>query len=125
MPRKLFKWEAGRQESGYSVFTMLNSNQLKMDMHLVAYPTGSSIPPHKDPVLFDQRHYRLNIVVKKAKKGGEFVCGKCLFRWWRIAFFRPDEQEHSVTKIEEGRRLIFSMGWKRPPKKEMQHGTNP
>lgn len=124
MPRKLFRWEKGRQNTGYLVFTMLNSNHLAMDMHLLAYPTGSQIPPHKDPLNFDQRHYRINVEVRRPEKGGLFECGKCIFRWGRIAFFRPDLETHSVTKIEKGHRLVLSLGWKRPPKEKWSRDSN-
>lgn len=87
-------------------------------MHLIHYPTGSSIPPHKDPANFDQRHYRLNIEVKRAKKGGVFVCPMNIFRWWRIVLFRPDQQFHGVTKVQEGTRYVLSFGWLRKPAME-------
>jgi hypothetical protein len=98
--------------------TFINNKRFKLDMHLIQYPTGSSIPPHKDKANFDQRHYRLNIEVKRPKKGGKFECGKCIFRFWRIAFFRPDVEAHSVTKIEAGKRYVLSFGWLRAPLKE-------
>ncbi|WP_144106824.1 2OG-Fe(II) oxygenase [Paraburkholderia sp. BCC1886] len=110
---KLFRWQEGRQNTGYRLFTMINSKRFALDMHLIAYPTGSSIPPHRDPVEPTHGHYRLNIEVRKAKRGGEFQCGRCLFRFWRISFFRPDIEEHSVTNIDEGQRLLLSIGWKR------------
>lgn len=112
------KWDEGRQGSGYRVLTLVNNSQIKFDMHLIHYPEKSSIPPHKDPANFQQRHYRLNIEVKRPKKGGQFECEQCIFRWWRIALFRPDEQQHSVTQIEEGTRMVFSIGWLRAPLKE-------
>lgn len=115
---KLPKWDDGRQGSGYKVLTLINNKRFKCDMHLILYPTGSSIPPHTDKANFDQRHYRLNIEVKRPKAGGKFECAKCIFRCWRIALFRPDMERHSVSKIEEGRRLVLSLGWLRRPAKE-------
>jgi hypothetical protein len=121
---KLFariKWEEGRQNSGYRVLTLVKSLRFKFDMHLIHYPTGSKIPSHKDKANFDQRHYRLNIEVKRPKEGGKFVCDKCIFRWWRIALFRPDIQTHSVTEITKGTRWVFSMGWlRRPPLEKLR-----
>ena len=114
------KWQEGRQNSGYRILTLINNTRFKFDMHLIHYPTGSSIPPHKDKANFDQRHYRFNIEVKRSKKGGKFECDKCIFRWWRIALFRPDEQKHSVTQIEEGTRLVFSIGWLRRPMQSLR-----
>jgi hypothetical protein len=115
---KLPEWNEGRQHSGYRIMTFINNKRFKLDMHLIQYPCGSSIPTHRDPANFDQRHYRLNIEVKRPKRGGKFVCETCIFRWWRIALFRPDEQKHSVTKIEIGSRMVFSLGWLRAPAKK-------
>ncbi|BDD79697.1 hypothetical protein [Burkholderia phage FLC9] len=118
LKRLLPKWELGRQLSGYRILTLVNNKRFKVDMHVIYYPTGSSIPPHKDKANFDQRHYRLNIEVRRPKLGGKFECEKCIFRWWRIALFRPDEQVHSVTKIETGTRWVLSFGWLRKPAKQ-------
>lgn len=94
---------------------MIHSTRFKIDMHLIYYPSGSEIPPHKDPVLFGQRHYRLNLELKEAQAGGEFQCETCILRWGRLRFFRPDLYQHAVTKIDQGSRLIFSIGWLRKP----------
>jgi hypothetical protein len=116
--RLLPKWEEGRQKSGYRIMTFINNSRFKFDMHLIQYPTGSSIPPHKDKANFDQRHYRLNIEVKRPKVGGFFVVEKCIFRWWRIALFRPDQCLHMVTPIEQGSRYVLSFGWLRAPARQ-------
>ncbi|BAW19100.1 hypothetical protein [Ralstonia phage RP31] len=111
--RKLWHWQDGRQGTGYRIFTMLNSQLLNMDCHLIRYGVGSSIPPHVDPVIEGYGHFRLNIELKAPKKGGELVCEKSLFRWRGINYFRPDLVTHSVTKVEEGVRYVLSIGWKR------------
>jgi hypothetical protein len=112
------KWEGGRQNGGYRVLTLINNKRIKFDMHLIHYPTGSRIPPHVDQANFDQRHYRLNIEVKRPKAGGKFECENCIFRWWRIALFRPDRNLHMVTKVEAGSRYVLSFGWLRRPAKQ-------
>lgn len=106
------KWEEGRQASGYQRLTFFHFifPLQGVDCHLIKFPTGSNIPPHVDPVGHG-RHYRLNIILKKAKAGGEFVCEDTIINWWRIKLFRPDIAEHSVTEITAGNRLVFSLGW--------------
>ena len=80
------------------------------DSYLIRYPDGSAIPPHTDPVQ-DGRHYRLNIILKSPRSGGEFTCANPLFATKRIKFFRPDVSEHSVTQVNGGSRYVLSIGW--------------
>lgn len=80
-------------------------------MYLLKYPTGSLIKPHLDTLAPSLRHYRLNVVIWKAKNGGEFVCKDPIFETDRIKFFRPDKSLHSVKKIREGTRYVLSIGW--------------
>lgn len=82
------------------------------DCYLLYYPEGSVIPPHTDEWT-GKRHFRLNIVLHQPKRGGEFKCANCIINRFPVYFFRPDANEHSVTKIEEGYRLVFSLGWVR------------
>lgn len=106
------KWETGRQNSGYERLTLFHFfiPLQGVDCHFIRFPTGSHIPKHVDEVTFG-RHFRLNIILKKAKKGGEFICEDTLINWSRIKLFRPDIAEHSVTEITDGNRLVFSLGW--------------
>ena len=108
---KIFGWNKGRQESGYRAFTLIYSSFLRLDCHILHYPSGSSIPPHKDQVESGTM-WRLNIELWRAEKGGQFniaeASGWSLFD--RIWFFAPSEVEHSVTKIEDGSRWVFSIG---------------
>ncbi len=83
---------------------------LPFDSYLIRYPEGSEIPPHTDPVS-SGRHYRLNIVLKSPRSGGEFVCATPLFETRRIKLFRPDACEHSVTRVVGGSRYVLSIGW--------------
>jgi hypothetical protein len=106
---KLFKWDVGRQDSGYRVFTLLYSKLLSMDCCIIHYRTGSFIPEHTDRVQSGQM-YRLNVELWKASKGGKFVCDVTWSLFDRIHFFRPDVQLHHVTQIEQGNRWVFSIG---------------
>lgn len=106
-----FKWQKGRQQSGYDKMLLATAMwPLPFDMYLLKYPRGSYIDPHTDPVT-NKKHYRINIVIKNAAIGGEFVCATPIFETDRIKFFRPDACEHSVTKVEQGSRFVLSIGW--------------
>ena len=106
---KKLPWVAGRQGSGYNKLCLFQSKWLMCDCYLLYYPQGSRIGVHTDEVE-SGRHYRLNIMLKKAKKSGEFICPDATFRFWRITLFRPDIQEHMVHTIREGYRVMLSIG---------------
>ena len=109
--RHAFRWRGGRQQSGYEKMLLLQSPfPLPFDMYLLRFREGSEIPPHTDPVAVG-RHYRCNIVIRRAKRGGEFVCSAPIFATKRIKLFRPDVCEHSVTCVELGTRYVLSIGW--------------
>ncbi|MFC6977979.1 hypothetical protein [Microbulbifer taiwanensis] len=59
------------------------------------------------------RHYRLNIVIKRAKSGGEFLCDSPIYESARIKLFRPDIAEHAVSEVQSGTRYVLSLGWVR------------
>lgn len=102
-----FRWEDGRQKTNYEKMTLVCL--LFFDLYLLRYPTGSAIAPHTDPVPRG-KHFRLNLVVKKAE-GGKFVCSEAFLNWNRIKLFRPDIHKHSVEKITKGTRYVLSFGW--------------
>lgn len=107
----LFRWKSGRQNTGYEkMLLLINPFLLPFDLYLLRFREGAEIPAHTDPVR-DKRHFRLNIVVRKARRGGEFVCSRPIFETRRIKLFRPDISSHSVTRIEEGTRYVLSLGW--------------
>ncbi|KQW41994.1 MULTISPECIES: 2OG-Fe(II) oxygenase [unclassified Roseateles] len=109
--RSALRWQRGRQGSGYDKMLLLTAPwPLPFDSYLIRYPAGSAIPPHTDPVQAG-RHYRLNIVLKRSPRGGEFVCATPIWQSRRIKFFRPDACEHSVTRVEGGSRYVLSVGW--------------
>ena len=105
------RWVRGRQETGYDKMLLLATPfPVRLDAYLLRYPQGSQIPPHTDPVAAG-RHYRLNVVVRQAREGGEFVCRGAPWRWGRVALFRPDRSEHAVTRVVSGQRYVLSVGW--------------
>lgn len=109
---KKLPWTPGRIGTGYNKLCLLQSRLFKCDAYLLYFPTGSEITPHTDEVE-EGRHFRLNIMLRKAEQGGEFKCDCPTYVGYRLFYFRPDLFEHSVTKIEEGYRLMLSVGWVR------------
>ena len=108
---KWLRWSKGRQQSGYDKMLLLGSYwPLPFDVYLLRFNQGSEIPPHTDAVETGQ-HFRLNMVLKSARSGGEFVCSEPIYESSRVKYFRPDLCEHSVTKVEEGTRYVLSVGW--------------
>jgi hypothetical protein len=111
--RNLWRWQRGRQSSGYDKLLLAGTLwPLPCDCYLLRFPTGASVPPHTDRVSLG-RHYRLNIILRAPRRGGEFVCARPIHAGRRIKLFRPDVEEHSVTMIEEGTRWVLSIGWVR------------
>ncbi len=88
--RTAFRWQRGRQQSGYDKMLLLQALwPLPFDIHILHFPDGSQIFPHTDAIALGQ-HYRCNIVVKRAKAGGNFICHAPIFATNRIKIFRPD-----------------------------------
>jgi len=110
---KLFRWERGRQKSGYHKMLLCRLTwPIKFDTYLLKFPEGSEIAPHVDKVV-SGKHYRLNIVIRNAYKGGEFSCSNPIYETKRVKFFRPDISEHKVSRIVKGNRYLLSIGWVR------------
>ena len=104
------KWVEGRQGSGYYKLKIWESKLFKFDIYLLKYPTGSYIDKHLDPAPLHFDHHRLNIILKKPEKGGTFALDG-VEQTGRIYKFRPDKQEHSLSRIETGSRYLLSIGW--------------
>ena len=105
------RWRSGRQASGYEKMLLLaNPFLLPFDCYLLRFRAGSAIPEHTDPV-DARRHYRLNVVVRRAERGGEFQCRDPIYASSRIKLFRPDVSPHSVTPVIDGVRYVLSVGW--------------
>lgn len=108
----IFKWQTGRKSSGYSKMLLATGRlPIPFDFYLLKFPFGSFINEHVDKPEDGYRHYRINIILKKSKKGGEFNCAKTIFSTKRVKFFRPDISKHSVSKVEDGFRLVISFGF--------------
>ncbi len=104
-------WHSGRQQTGYETLKLLECYRpLHFDIYLIRYRQGAYIPPHCDPVP-EGRHYRINMTLKNAKQGGEFICDQVLWRWRRVVCFRSDISVHQVSRVEQGLRYVLSVGW--------------
>ncbi|MFD2166818.1 2OG-Fe(II) oxygenase [Thalassotalea euphylliae] len=109
--KKLFRWQKGRQETGYDKLLLATGRRpIPFDVYLLRFPEGSLVPAHIDKVL-DGKHFRLNFVLKQAKQGGKFICNTPIYESSRVKFFRPDISEHQVTRVTSGRRYVLSIGW--------------
>jgi hypothetical protein len=114
-----FRWKDGRQGTGYKKFEILISKRFNLDLHILRYEAGSSIPYHYDRVGSDYEHHRVNIVVYPAKVGGEFRYDKFnkfgqrnkVTHFGPLVYFRPDLIGHSVAYIESGTRYVLSIGF--------------
>lgn len=105
------RWQFGRQNSGYEKMLLLQNRILfPFDIYLLRFHPKSYIHAHTDQHS-DGDHYRLNIILKNAKSGGEFICTSTLFASKRIKLFRPDICEHGVSEIISGTRYVLSIGW--------------
>lgn len=73
-------------------------------INYVTYPINHSVMKHSDPVQ-QGRYYKLNFVLVKPI----FECSNCIMNLFdRVYLFRPDKYEHSVSKIESGKRVLLS-----------------
>ncbi len=108
-----WRWQSGRQRSGYEKMLLVACPVvIPFDCYLLRFREGAEIPEHTDPV-DGRRHYRLNIVLRAARAGGEFICSAPIFASRRIKLFRPDVAPHAVTRVERGTRYVLSIGWVR------------
>lgn len=111
-------WQLGRQNTGYKklkIFQFLN-----MDCYILKYEEGDHIPFHTDPVP-NRKHWRLNIILKRAQEGGEllFRCAPqlgldynncCTIEKDRIVLFRSDLVSHAVSEVKKGTRYVLTFG---------------
>lgn len=102
-------WKLGRQNTGYATKRLLHSERFRFDLYLIRYTEGTHIPEHTDPTP-GGRHYRVNVVLWPARKGGKFFTKNPSFSFGPIHIFRSDINPHQVTKVERGVRYALSFG---------------
>jgi hypothetical protein len=119
-------WEQGRQGTGYQKASLLDQPTASpiveraveelgrpsyFDAWLLRYPVGSDIPAHTDPALEGLCHVRLNALIVAGAGGMLCLDGLDVPLHDRDAYiFRPDIVEHSVAAIQQGTRLVLSVG---------------
>ena len=105
------KWQSGRQSSGYEKLLLLtNPFIIPFDCYLLRFREGAAIAEHTDPV-DGKKHYRVNVILRAAIEGGEFICNNTIINWSRLKLFRPDLAPHAVTPVSKGTRYVLSIGW--------------
>ena len=86
----------------------------RLTANLVTYPEGHSVYRHNDP-MGGGRYYKLNLILKAPRAGGVFETEKVIFNLFdRVILFRPDLYQHSVSKIEKGKRVRLSIALHTP-----------
>ena len=102
------KWVKGRLGTGYEKLLLCQLKwPIKFDIYIIRLKEGNRIPVHFDKVE-NYFHFRLNIILKKAKIGGNYI-GESIYQNNRLIYFRPDIMEHSVSEVFRGERYIFSI----------------
>jgi hypothetical protein len=92
--------------------TLLTTRRLAIN--LVTYSEGHRVPRHLD-MIESGRYYKLNFILVNAKRGGVFETEAVIFSLFnRIILFRPDLYDHSVSKIEKGKRVLLSFALHMP-----------
>lgn len=111
---KLWRWDKGRQNSGYAKFTLAYSKRFKFDAYIIKIPRGTGVPIHVDPSVPGAEHHRVNITLWAPVYGGDTMAfdeTDALKLMPRCYHFRPDIQEHLVTTAIGGNLWILSFGW--------------
>jgi hypothetical protein len=86
----------------------------RLSIYLVHYGRGHRIMPHLDMVT-EGRLYKLNCLLVKPRRGGEFSCERSIFNLLgRLVLFRPDLYQHEVSRIEDGNRWLLSFALTTP-----------
>lgn len=124
MVSKLWKWEDGRQSSGYSKLLLATSKLLRFDVYLLRIHKGGQVPPHTDASKPGFEHHRINITLRAAHRGGDTYFDNFDTESWipkpelapRAYHFRPDLIEHQVTRVVVGEVWLLSIGWLRRKK---------
>lgn len=123
-------WTRGRQGTGYEILSVKDDPDFSglvwrailqlgpyfedfCDAYLIRYREGDFVPAHKDQgAIAGKRHHRINTMVALAEEGGHFIVGARAvdFPLGAAVDFFPDEEEHEVTAVTRGTRIVFSVG---------------
>ena len=115
----LWRWEEGRQGSGYRKLLLASSSRFKFDCYLIEMGEGIDVPMHRDPCPPGFEHHRINITLKFPAIGGYTLVAtdetavKVRLLEQRAYRFRPDLYSHMVSRVVRGKLLLLSFGWLR------------
>jgi hypothetical protein len=76
------------------------------------YLEGAELEEHRDRIAKEERQYRVMLLLKKAKRGGELISERFIVNLPRLKIFEPCRYNHRVTKIEEGERVVLLLGFR-------------
>jgi hypothetical protein len=107
---KWWRWNKGRQGTGYDVLPFFISKLLLADCYLIRIGKGVSVPEHVDPAKPGFAHHRFNVHFGRFK-GGELKNEKVTWAWKNVYLFRPDLSKHSVSEVTDGTLYVFSFGF--------------
>lgn len=89
--------------------------------YLLRMEEGAVLPFHTDSVKGGGLHVRVNVLIRPARDGGEFLYREqggpsqtVSLSIGDAMIFRPDITEHAVSKVEQGTRLVLSVGLIQP-----------
>ncbi len=92
------------------VFSLRWPITFQFQIHLTRYKSGSWLSEHVDEIHEKERQFRLVLVLKKAKQGGELLCEHFITNRSRLKLFEPCKYKHEVTRVEEGERIVALIG---------------
>lgn len=109
----MFKWEKGRQGTGYFKLKLFESKVFKFDVYLLKFPVGCEVPWHLDPTIPGYAHYRRNFTLNPQLDGGEVLVMDNIghYHYPGSNKFRPDVQKHKMTKVMFKPMYMLSIGW--------------
>lgn len=116
---KIFTFVPGRnsmKENPYYKCCLIESKKFQFDVYLLLYPKGSFVSWHRDPAPKGYVHKRLNFIIVRPDRGGQFLKrnkSNVVETKSRFSLFDASEITHAVTTVKSGQRLSISMGWLR------------
>lgn len=81
-----------------------------LDISLVDVAKGKEVHRHRDKAP-GYNHHRLLIVLRRADKGGSIVIRTYKKLFPRVYYYRADETDHFVTKVEHGLTRMLTIGY--------------
>ena len=82
------------------------------DCYILRYQVGARIPSHVDDAPLASEHHRVNVCIIEPGAGGVLRVGDSAvpLHAGDAYLFRPDVEEHEVSVVTKGVRLMFTVG---------------